>query len=98
MSRRYWVSIIRSSNQIGLTSFILDYCDKDGSPRHQFHQEVVTDGDGKTGHKVWVIMGMERLELPVTFASLNEGRERVAKQVLGRLRSQGKKGKGKAQR
>jgi hypothetical protein len=36
-------------------------------------------------------MGNEKLELPVTFATESEGRERVAKQVLSRLHSQGKK-------
>jgi hypothetical protein len=44
------------------------------------------DAGGKKGYKVWVISGAERLELPATFTNINEGRERVAKQVLGRLR------------
>ena len=35
-------------------------------------------------------MGSERLELPVAFSTVVEGEERVAKQVLNRLRSQAK--------
>lgn len=71
----------------------LDHCDKEGLPRPQFHNEPVTDDEGKNGHKVWVILGKERLELPIAFPSLREGRERLAKQVLGRLLSRGKEGK-----
>lgn len=42
-------------------------------------------------YKVWIIMGSEKLELPVTFSNIDEGRERLAKQVLGRLRKADKK-------
>jgi len=69
---------------------LLDLCTKQGAPQPQFHQKPVTDDSGKITHKVWIIMGNEKLELPVTFTTVGEGRERVAKQVLGRLRSQGK--------
>jgi len=72
---------------------LLDYCGKEGVALPQFHQKAITDDKGKVSHKVWVIMGNEKLELPVTFATVIEGRERVAKQVLGRLRSKGKSNK-----
>jgi hypothetical protein len=77
----------------GITHKTLDYCTKEGVAQPQFHQMAVTDDSNKIIYKVWIILGDEKLELPVTFATVNEGRERVAKQVLGRLRSQGKKNK-----
>jgi len=69
---------------------LLEYC-KAGVSQPQFHQQAVTDDVGKTKHKVWIVMGNEKLELPVTFATISEGQERVAKQVLGRLQSREKK-------
>ena len=77
----------------GITQKTLDYCTEEGVAQPQFHQMAVTDDSGKITYKVWIILGNEKLELPVTFATVNEGRESVAKQVLGRLRSQGKKNK-----
>lgn len=73
----------------------LDYCSKKGLPEPLFHDKIATDAKGKISpgklmHKVWIVMGGEKLELPVTFRRVNEGRERLAKQVLGRLRSQEK--------
>ena len=40
--------------------------------------------------KVWIIIGKERFELQKTYQTAEEGQERVAKQVLARLRSQRK--------
>jgi hypothetical protein len=74
-----------------LSKLYADYCTKAGVSQPQFHQQAVTGNVGKTMHKVWIVMGNEKLELPVTFATVSEGRERVAKQVLGRLRSREKK-------
>lgn len=42
----------------------------------------------KDKYAVWIVLGNERMELPNLFDSENEGRERVARQVLKRLRSQ----------
>ena len=70
-----------------------DYCNRKGLTRPQIHHEVVPAGQANSGgglYKVWFVMGSERLELPVTFSTLGEGEERVAKQVLNRLRSQAK--------
>ncbi|KII84788.1 hypothetical protein PLICRDRAFT_179128 [Plicaturopsis crispa FD-325 SS-3] len=66
---------------------LLEHCDQKSIPRPHFHDELVADPKGDKAHKVWVIMGKERLELPVTFPDVQKGRERVAKQVLARLRS-----------
>jgi hypothetical protein len=74
-----------------LTKRHLDFCDGIGLSQPQFHHEIVTDSEGKNAHKVWVVLDLERLELPVTFPSLSVGRERVAKQVLRRLRSRANK-------
>jgi hypothetical protein len=73
-----------------LSQLYTEYC-KAGVSQPQFHQQAVTDDVGKTKHKVWIVMGNEKLELPVTFATISEGQERVAKQVLGRLQSREKK-------
>jgi hypothetical protein len=61
------------------------------------HREVVPAGQpgSPDTYKVWIVMGSEKLELPVTFATVGEGEERVSKQVLNRLRSL-EKGKAKA--
>jgi len=59
-------------------------------PGPSFHDEIVTDDKGQNGHKI--CLGMERLGLPVAFPNLSVGRERVAKQVLGRLQSRTKTG------
>jgi hypothetical protein len=69
-----------------------DYCSQERTTLPQFHHEMVVDSNtGVSRHKVWVRLGTERLELPVTFSSLSEGQERVARQVLNRLRSREKK-------
>ena len=64
-----------------------DYCTTAGLSTPQFCNEMVTEGQ-ETRHKVWVIVGKQRLELPITFSSLSQGQERVAKKVLEQLRSQ----------
>jgi len=73
-----------------------DHCTEEGISRPQFYQKAITDDNGKTTHKVWIIMGNEKLQLPITFTTVDEGHERVAKQVLGRLRIQGKPDKDKS--
>ena len=37
-------------------------------------------------YKVWVVLGSERLELPTTYAGINEGEEKMARKVLRHLR------------
>lgn len=51
-----------------------------------FHKKEVSNDDGKKVFKVWLVLAKERLELPVTYVDVNQGRERVAKQVLARIR------------
>ncbi|KAH9940613.1 hypothetical protein B0H21DRAFT_754394 [Amylocystis lapponica] len=66
---------------------LYDHCSTAGLSNPQFYNELVTEGQ-ETKHKVWVIVGKQRLELPITFSSLSQGQERVAKKVLEQLRSQ----------
>ena len=56
-----------------------------GTP--QFCNEIIIDEKGESKHKVWVIVGKQRYELPIKFNSLSQGQERVAKRVLEQLRS-----------
>jgi len=65
---------------------LLDFCKRSNMDPPQFSSELTDAGQ----HKVWVVMGRERLELPMTFVSVDEGQERTAKKVLSRLRKQQK--------
>ncbi|KDQ07787.1 hypothetical protein BOTBODRAFT_70139 [Botryobasidium botryosum FD-172 SS1] len=71
---------------------LFDFCTQNKIHAPKFHSEEVAKEMG-TEHRVWMIMGKERLELPTTFADLYAGRERLSKQVLTRLRTKQKKGK-----
>jgi hypothetical protein len=42
-------------------------------------------------YKVWVVLGKERLELPTKFEKEEEGRRKVARLVLQRLKIHGTK-------
>jgi len=69
---------------------LYDYCKTekmDSSNLPAFSDTMVKNEDGTSGHKVWVVMGTQRLELPLVFKSADEGKERLAKQVLQRLKS-----------
>jgi hypothetical protein len=56
-------------------------------PVPELHSEAVpsTCGSGVNEHKVWMIVGKERLELPNTHTSLSAAQEKLAKLVLSRL-------------
>lgn len=69
--------------------FLSALCVQNGTKMPDFRSEEVKPGE----FKVWVVMDRERLELPTTFSSLEVGKERVAKQVLARAKSLGKKRK-----
>lgn len=58
-----------------------------GLPTPQFFHEIVKEEQGESKHKVSVIVGKQKFELPITFSSLSQGQERVAKKVLEQLRS-----------
>ncbi len=64
---------------------------KENLPSPQFCSEVVHE-QGESKHKIWVVIGKQKLELPTTFTSLSQGQERVAKKVLEQLRSQSREG------
>ncbi|KAJ3537225.1 hypothetical protein NM688_g6720 [Phlebia brevispora] len=66
---------------------LYDHCAKQSLSAPQFCNEVVTDDKGDSKHKVWVIIGKQKYELPIKFNSLSQGQERVAKKVLEQLRS-----------
>ena len=63
----------------------LDYCVKENLGTPEFCNEIVTEEKGENKHKVWVIIGKHKHELPIAFDSLSQGQERVAKKVLEQL-------------
>ncbi|KAI0925302.1 hypothetical protein AcV7_005578 [Taiwanofungus camphoratus] len=66
---------------------LYDHCRTVGLPTPQFFHEIVKEEQGESKHKVSVIVGKQKFELPITFSSLSQGQERVAKKVLEQLRS-----------
>ncbi len=64
----------------------IDYCAKSKLPPPEFCHEIA-QGKGDSMHKVWIIIGKQKYELPVQYASLSQGQERVAKKVLEQLHS-----------
>ncbi|KAI8976408.1 hypothetical protein BD414DRAFT_539383 [Trametes punicea] len=66
---------------------LYDHCRTTGLPTPQFCHEILKgEQAGEPEHKVWVIIGKTKFELPVTFSSLSQGQEKVAKKVLDQLR------------
>ncbi|CDO68523.1 hypothetical protein BN946_scf184998.g20 [Trametes cinnabarina] len=66
---------------------LYDHCRNAGMPDPEFRSEIVQDGRAdEPKHNVWVIIGKTKFELPVTFSSLSQGQEKVAKKVLDQLR------------
>ena len=63
-------------------------------PKPKWCHEIsgnTSSGDPK--YKVWVVIGKTKYELPMTFTSLNQGQEKVAKKVVEQLKRQsGEKG------
>ncbi|KIK81641.1 hypothetical protein PAXRUDRAFT_832706 [Paxillus rubicundulus Ve08.2h10] len=62
---------------------LTDHCGQNGLGTPAFHEEK-----SENKFKVWIIIGKERFDLPTTYRTAEEGRQRVAKQVLARLRQQ----------
>ena len=66
----------------------IEYCTVHGHPRPQFF-DALDDSGGAAAvrHKVWVVLGSERLELPTAYPGVHEGEEKMARKVLRLLRS-----------
>ena len=64
-----------------------EYCKAHGHPHPQFFDAIDDPRDAGVRYKVWVVLGSERLELPTTYAGINEGEEKMARKVLRHLRS-----------
>ncbi|KAI0367916.1 hypothetical protein BV20DRAFT_981087 [Pilatotrama ljubarskyi] len=65
---------------------LFDYCRTAGMPTPQFCHEILKgEHAGEPKHKVWVIIGKMKFELPIEFSSLSQGQEKVAKKVLDQL-------------
>ncbi|KAI0048163.1 hypothetical protein FA95DRAFT_1558312 [Auriscalpium vulgare] len=69
---------------------LLEHCAKLGQAPPQFSSSEEEGLEGKR-YKVWLIMGTEKLELPTTFSSVEEGEDRLSKKVILRLRDQANK-------
>lgn len=64
------------------------YCEKEGVPKPSFFHELVEESGGSKKYKVWAEKESQRFELQTLFLTIEEGQERLAKQVLLReLRS-----------
>jgi hypothetical protein len=71
----------------------IEYCKVHGYPFPRFFH-ALDDSENAYGlggaaarYKVWVVLGEERLELPTTYAVIEEGEEKMARKVLRHLRS-----------
>ncbi|KAI0282397.1 hypothetical protein BC826DRAFT_292867 [Russula brevipes] len=68
----------------------IEYCKVCGYPFPRFFDALddSENADGPGGaaarYKVWVVLGEERLELPRTYAAIEEGEEKMARKVLRR--------------
>ncbi|KAI0667446.1 hypothetical protein C8Q78DRAFT_982101 [Trametes maxima] len=80
--RKPGIVTVESAPKTSVTS-LYDYCQKHGMSAPQFCHEIQKgESAGEPKHKVWVIVGKMKFELPITFASLTQGQEKVAKKVL----------------
>ena len=71
----------------------VEYCKAGGYPCPQFFdalldEKAVVDATANPRYKVWIVLGQERLELPTTYANVEDGEEKLARKVLQRLRAQ----------
>ncbi len=69
------------------TGLGVDYCNDHGMPTPQWGQEL-SNGDVRK-HKVWVVIGKMKFEIPVPFSSLSQAQERVAGKVVNQFKAQG---------
>ncbi|KAI0331545.1 hypothetical protein GY45DRAFT_1369868 [Cubamyces sp. BRFM 1775] len=77
---------VESTPKTNVTA-LYDHCRTTGMPTPQFCHEIVKGEHGaEPKHNVWVIIGKTKFGLPVTFSSLSQGQEKVAKKVLDQLR------------
>ncbi|CAL1702719.1 unnamed protein product [Somion occarium] len=77
---------VEATPQSSVTA-LYDYCREAGLAAPEFRNEIVMNVSGENKHKVWVVIGKQKMELPTTFPSLSQGQEKVAKKVLEQLRS-----------
>ncbi|TBU39205.1 hypothetical protein BD309DRAFT_872776 [Dichomitus squalens] len=70
-------------------SALYDYCNEHHLPTPQWCHEMPKDQPGEKKHKVWVVIGKMKFELPVTFSSLGQGQEKVAKKVVDQFKAHG---------
>ncbi|KAG6334574.1 hypothetical protein ID866_4511 [Astraeus odoratus] len=71
-----------TSHVKALVALLVEFCARNGSGVPLIYEEQGRD----SLYKVWIVIGRERFELPRAYPTAEEGRQRVAKQVLARLR------------
>ncbi|KAF8451951.1 hypothetical protein L210DRAFT_3626351 [Boletus edulis BED1] len=69
-----------TSTTVSHVKNLIDYCAQHHCGTPSFHEMQC---QGRL--LVWIVIGRERFDLPTTYATAEEGRQRVAKQVLARL-------------
>jgi hypothetical protein len=68
---------------ITLLIFYIAYCEKEGVPKPSFFYELVEEeSSGLKKYKVWAEKESQRFEIQTLFLTIEEGQERLAKQVL----------------
>ncbi|TFY56928.1 hypothetical protein EVG20_g8744, partial [Dentipellis fragilis] len=72
---------------------LIEYCSRSSLPAPRFSSKEESGADGTARYKPSVIMGKEKLELPGPYEDRADGEERLALQVLKRMRAQAKKAK-----
>ncbi|KAI0739634.1 hypothetical protein C8Q80DRAFT_1124013 [Daedaleopsis nitida] len=70
-------------------SILYDLCMQNNQGLPQWRHEIVKadGGKGEPKHKVWVVIGKTKFELPVTFTSLSQGQEKIAKKVVDQFKA-----------
>ncbi|KAI0699512.1 hypothetical protein C8T65DRAFT_697618 [Cerioporus squamosus] len=73
---------------------LYDYCNTHKKPQPEWCHEIIKGNAGaEPKHKVWVVIDKTKYELPITFPSLSQGQERIAKKVLDQLKANPKAAK-----
>ena len=71
-----------------VASYDVDYCNTTQISQPQWSHEIIKgNGTGEPKHKVWVVIGKTKYELPITFSSLSQGQEKIARKVVDQLKA-----------
>ena len=81
----FFVLFVPSCQKL-LTGRRAEYCKANAHPSPKFEESAADTAPSR--YKVWIVLGQERLELPTTYVTVEDGEEKLARKVLQRLRTQ----------